>query len=190
MGGVLFAAWGYVHGDEASPLYSATADVLAFVVPALFLVGLVGLHVRHRKYSGWIGRAGFALGFAGAAWGMAHALVIGPSFWPLWFALWSTLAPGKSWLPSLFGWFPLMLDGLVLAGIAAVHASGAKKVPARRGWGRLLLLVGSLGWAYHFTDGGSGAFAEARLSHAVFGVLFSLGWVALGYALWSSGKKK
>jgi hypothetical protein len=44
----------------------------------------------------------------------------------------------------------------------------------------------SFGWAYinEFTDQ-VGSTAEVRLIHVVFGLLFSLSWVVLGYALWS-----
>jgi hypothetical protein len=42
--------------------------------------------------------------------------------------------------------------------------------------------MGVLGWGYYVTD--SDAILEARSIHVGFGLLFSLGWVALGVTLW------
>jgi hypothetical protein len=49
----------------------------------------------------------------------------------------------------------------------------------------LLLAMGSFSWAYRFTDNGS--LFQTRLVHVGFGTLFSLGWVAVGLALWKKG---
>jgi hypothetical protein len=54
--------------------------------------------------------------------------------------------------------------------------------------GSLLLAMGSFGLAYHFTD--SGAIFEARLVHVGLGALFSLGWVAVGLALWKKDRSQ
>jgi hypothetical protein len=45
--------------------------------------------------------------------------------------------------------------------------------------------MGALGWAYSFTD--SGAIFEARSVHVGAGLLFALGWVALGFFLLLTG---
>jgi hypothetical protein len=49
----------------------------------------------------------------------------------------------------------------------------------------LPLAMGALGWAYSFTD--SGAIFEARSVHVGAGLLFALGWVALGFFLLLTG---
>jgi hypothetical protein len=45
----------------------------------------------------------------------------------------------------------------------------------------LVLATGAFGWTYYVTN--SGAVLEAHLPHVGFGVLFGLGWLALGVAL-------
>jgi len=54
--------------------------------------------------------------------------------------------------------------------------------------GVLVLTVGVFGWVYYLTD--SGAVLEARSVHIGFGLLFSLGWVALGLTLWLAATKQ
>jgi len=44
------------------------------------------------------------------------------------------------------------------------------------------------GWVYQLTDDKTGI-VDVRSVHMAFGVLFSLSWVVLGYALWSSKTK-
>jgi len=52
----------------------------------------------------------------------------------------------------------------------------------------LLLTVALFGWIYQLTDDKTGI-VDVRSVHVAFGVLFSLSWVVLGYALWSSKTK-
>jgi len=52
----------------------------------------------------------------------------------------------------------------------------------------LLLAMGAFGWVYYLTD--SGAVLEARPVHIGFGLLFSLGWAALGLALLRGGLRQ
>jgi hypothetical protein len=73
-------------------------------------------------------------------------------------------------------WTLTLFVGLLLVGLALVGTGTS------RGLGALLLAMGSFGWAYRFTD--NGGLFEARLLHVGFGTLFSLGWVAVGLALW------
>jgi hypothetical protein len=95
---------------------------------------------------------------------------------------WVTFATRDDWLSALVWldtplvwWLQVFLAGLPLVGIAAV---GTRTL---RGLGTLLLVMGTLGWAYYVTD--AGAVLEARLAHVVLGALFSLGWIALGLLL-------
>jgi hypothetical protein len=174
LAGMLFATWGYVHRENAPWYFDAIAGALNAVVPALFLVGFIGLFVLCKGQVGRIGKVGLVLGLAGSAMGSAYAVH------------WSAFATRDDplslleWLDTvLVWWLPIILAGLPLAGIAAL---GARPL---RGLGVLLLAMGALGWAYLVTD--SDAIFEARLEHVVFGLLFSLSWVVLGLALLRRG---
>jgi hypothetical protein len=172
--GVLFAVWGYVHRTDAPWYFDALATALSYVVPALFLVGVVGLRVVCEGRVGRVGRIGSILSLTGSAMGVAYAVP------------WSDFAAREDWLSSLawldiilVWWLQVFLTGLPLVGLAAV---GTRTL---RGFGILLLLTGACGWAYYITD--SGAILEARLAHVGLGALFSLGWIALGLALLKRG---
>jgi hypothetical protein len=176
LAGVLFVAWGYVHRESAPPSFDAMSQAFNFIVPTLFLMGLVGLYALCEGRVGRIGKAGLVLGLVGSAMGAAYAVP------------WSAFATRDDWLvllawldTVLFWWLQVMLMGLLLAGVAAVDA---RKSP---GLGILLLAMGAFGWAYYFTD--SGAILEARSVHVAFAILFSLSWVALGLALLREGMR-
>ena len=91
-------------------------------------------------------------------------------------SFWYAYVAGKGWLNLILDWQSLLLAGLALVGIATVRTK------AIRPWGALLLTMGTLGWAYSLTDSGSAV--ETRPGHVAFGILFSLSWVVLGYALY------
>lgn len=170
--GVLFALWGYLHQDSAPRYFNVIAHLLAGIVPALFMVGLTTLWARCAGRATRLARTGLVVGLVGSALGIVRSLVdlAVPTLYPHDALSGRTLAVLDVWTPTLF-------SGLLLVGVALV---GTKTV---RVLGALLLAVGSFGWAYHLTD--SGAVFEARLVHVGFGVLFSLGWVAMGLALWT-----
>ncbi len=44
------------------------------------------------------------------------------------------------------------------------------------------LAMGVFGWIYYFSDFGSAI--QMRTIHVLFGLLFGLSWVLLGYLLW------
>ena len=91
----------------------------------------------------------------------------------------------------LLDWLFWLLVGLTLVGIATTWRRTV------RGWGTLLITIGLFGWVYYITQESFGwahiidftnlvgSTAEVRLIHVTSGVLFSLSWVTLGYALWS-----
>jgi len=170
LAGVLFATWGYVHRDNAPWYFDAIAGALNFVVPTLFLMGLMGFFVLCNGQLGRIGRVGLVLGLAGSAMGIAYAV-----HWSA-FATREDLLSLLAWLDTvLVWWLHIILAGLPLAGIAALG------VRPLRDLGVLLLAMGAFGWAYLVTD--TDAIAEARLAHVVLGLLFSLSWVVLGLEL-------
>jgi hypothetical protein len=174
LAGVLFATWGYVHRDYAPWYFDATARVLSFFVPALFLVGFLALFNLCNAQVGRIGKLGLVLGLAGSAMGSAYAVP--------WSAFATRADPLSllAWLDTvLVWWLHIMLAGLPLAGIAAL---GARPL---RSLGILLLAMGAFGWAYLVTA--SDVIFEARLEHVVFGLLFSLSWVVLGLTLLRRG---
>jgi hypothetical protein len=72
LAGVLFAVWGYIHGNDAPSYFTGIEDVLGFVVPLLFLVGLAGLCARCKRRSGRLGGIGFVLGFIGSGLGIVN----------------------------------------------------------------------------------------------------------------------
>ncbi len=52
----------------------------------------------------------------------------------------------------------------------------------------MVLAMGVFGLVYYATD--SGAILETRPVHVGFGLLFSLGWVALGLGLLAAGTRQ
>ena len=79
-------------------------------------------------------------------------------------------------------WTLTLFVGLLFVGLALVGTRTLRVL------GSLLLAMGSFGLAYRFTD--SGAIFEARLVHVGLGALFSLGWVAVGLALWKKDRSQ
>ena len=156
LAGMLFVVWGYLDRPNIPIYLEVAVQALSFMVPALFLMGLVGIYFRCKREANRPAMSGLALAFIGSGLGILP-------------------------LSGVADWFATLLGGLTLAGIATAGRS-------LRGLGALLLATATLGWTYYFTD--SGAVFEARSIHVGFGVLFSLGWVALGLALWVGGTRQ
>jgi hypothetical protein len=176
LAGTLFAVWGYLHKEDTSPQLSVLVDALSVIVPVLFVVGLAGFYAWGRRRVGRrFGLTGFVFAFLGSGLGTLYRLAEIAS-------LVSTAdrygyAVGRGWPPQLLDWFPWFLIGLTLVGIATLRTE------LLRGWGFLLTAIGLSGWAYYLSDFGS--VIQLRTFHVLSGVLFSLGWVLLGYLLWS-----
>ena len=172
--GVLFALWGYLHQDNAPQYFNVIAHVLAGIVPALFVIGLATLWAQCAGRSTHLARIGIVVGLIGSTLGFARSLVdvAVPSWYP------HDALSGRA-LVVLDLWTPTLFSGLLMVGVALVRAKFLRVL------GVLLLALGSFGWAYHLTD--SGAVFEARLVHVGFGLLFSLGWIAMGLVLWTGG---
>jgi hypothetical protein len=75
-----------------------------------------------------------------------------------------------------------MLTGLTLIGVATVRGKSLRRM------GAMALAMGAFGLVYDLTD--TGAVLEARSVHVGFGLLFSLGWVALGAGLVAAGTRR
>jgi hypothetical protein len=173
LGGVLFVVWGYIDRPNIPENLGAVIHFLSFVVPALFLVAVVCLCALRRSWLGVLGWLGLALAVYGSGWGVVAGIVGSESVWA-YFAQ-------RGWPHYLSDWLLFMLTGLTLIGLASV-----KEKPLR-GMSALALALGTFGWIYDLTD--AGAVLEARSVHIGFGLLFSLGWVALGVRLFAAGTR-
>jgi hypothetical protein len=171
VGGVLFLVWGYIDRPDLSDRQQAVVEVLSFLVPALFLTGVVGSCVQRRGMRDTLGRVGSALSMLGATSGVTVGLM---NLTP-WYGGLLLIALSSAWLPML-------LAGLVLVGIANIRSrrSGALRM--------LPLAMGVFGWSYYFTD--TGAVLEARSFHIGLGLLFSLGWMVLGFWLGAESRRQ
>lgn len=167
-------AWGYIDRPNTAANIGAVIDVLSFVVPALFLVALVGLSVLWRSRLRALGWTGMVLAVYGSGWGIVSAVVGGESVWA-YFAQ-------RSWPQFLSDWLLFMLTGLTLIGVATVRGKSLRRM------GAMALAMGAFGLVYDLTD--TGAVLEARSVHVGFGLLFSLGWVALGAGLVAAGTRR
>ncbi len=176
-GGLLFAVWGYLHQDNAPLYFNTIAHILAGIVPVLFMVGLATLWIRSAGRATRLGHTGIIVAFIGSTLGVVRSLldIAVPTFYP------HNALSGRV-LIVLDVWTLMLFVGLLFVGLALVGTRTLRVL------GSLLLAMGSFGLAYHFTD--SGAIFEARLVHVGLGALFSLGWVAVGLALWKKDRSQ
>jgi hypothetical protein len=176
-GGLLFAVWGYLHQDNAPLYFNTIVHILAGIVPVLFMVGLATLWIRSAGRATRLGHTGIIVAFIGSTLGVVRSLldIAVPSFYP------HNALSGRV-LIMLDVWTLTLFVGLLFVGVALVGTRTLRVL------GSLLLAMGSFGLAYHFTD--SGAIFEARLVHVGLGALFSLGWVAVGLALWKKDRSQ
>jgi len=172
--------WGYVHREEGAPWYlNLAAAVLGIVVPLLFLVGLAGLagvYAKCRTRVGWPSLIGFVVSFAGVGLFTIRGFPRAPV---VFIQLDESLLQLSLLLNSPLSW---LLGGLAIVGLSAVRKEALK------GWGYLLVAMVLFGWVYQLTDDEIGII-DVRSVHVVFGMLFSLSWMLLGYALWSAKDK-
>jgi hypothetical protein len=114
---------------------------------------------------------GIIVAFIGSWLGIVRSLldIAVPTFYP------HNALSGRA-LIVLDVWTLTLFVGLLFVGVALLRTGTSRVL------GSLLVAMGSFGLAYRLTD--SGAIFEARLLHVGLGALFSLGWVAVGVALW------
>ncbi len=169
-GGVLFAAKMWYDRNDAPPWPTDITDTLLFVVPLLWLVGVVGLYARCKDSLGALGKGGIALASSGAA-----LAATGPIAMAVFDndALWFVLVLGLL----------ILFAGLITTGIATIRA---KTLP---GWSAALpLLIGVLGLVMFFANPDApGLSADMvgplRAARLISSTLFGAAWAALGYTL-------
>jgi hypothetical protein len=170
LAGVLFMVWGYVHTDDAPPYSAAVARALGIVVPLLFVLALAGLHARCKGRASRLRTMTFVPGFVGSGGGVVHGFMYAFD----WYA-WYVHVEGRVWLSTPLDWSIWLFAGLTLIGVTTIRTKALWK------YGALSLVMGVFGWVYYFTD--FEGIAHTRAVHIVFGILFGLSWVALGYGL-------
>jgi hypothetical protein len=185
LAGVLLAAWGYLHTrPDYTHVYWASDAVtvaLSVFVPALLLLGFVGLHIRCEARVGALAKAGFDLGFLGSWVGVVRGLENASGWYDAYVLGYENSTSFGLLLPWWIEWLPFVFVGLSSVGITTVGTKTPRALSA------LPLIMGALGWAYYFTD--SGGVVESRPAHVGFGILFSASWVVLGLMLWREGRR-
>ncbi len=180
LGGALLGAWGYLHGNIALPYSDAVvARAMSLFLHALFLAGLAGLYACWRRTGGWLGAAGFGVGFFGVLLEMSqgiHGVLFESGVVDV--DSWHAYVRAVTGLPAkLLTWPPWTPVGLAAIGMNFVGARRALRV-----LGYLLLATGFCGCAYAFTEPG-GVVEEMGFAHVLFGALYSLSWMVLGCLL-------
>jgi hypothetical protein len=180
LAGVLFAAWGYLHRGAAPARVDTIVGTLGLIVPPLFSVGLSGFYAwRWGRTVQRLGLTGLVFSYIATALEILYRLleVSGTADAADRYAY----LAGRGWTPQYFDWLPWLFAGLVLVGIASMWTGPV------RGWNLLPLAMGLFGWAYYLSD--SGGMIQMRIAHILFGTLFGLSWIVLGYLLWSDRTK-
>jgi hypothetical protein len=185
LGGVLFS--GKVLWDMMNitpPHATDITDLLFFFAPLFLLIGLAGFCTLCAQRYGTLGKMGCIISLSGLAVGTIGSLV-GVWVEPLRLAYWLG--------------FRFLCIGLVLLGVATIKAQA---LPG--GWSALPLALGLLGLGralfmfFAVTMGSTGLDAMeagdelgtflsswAGTLTSMLGLLFGLGWLCLGYALWA-----
>jgi hypothetical protein len=185
LGGALFSGKVLWSLTNTRPSHATdVTDLLFFFAPLLLLIGLAGFCTLHAQRYGTLGKVGCVISLSGLAMGTIGSLV-GVWVEPLWLAYWLG--------------FRFLCIGLVLLGVAAIKAQA---LPGR--WSALPLALGLVGLGralfmfFAVTMSSTGLDApeagdelgtflsswSATLT-SVLGLLFGLGWLCLGYALWA-----
>ncbi len=185
LGGALFSAKIFWDMADVVPPYATdVTDALFFLVPLLLLLGLAVFYARCAERYGALGTMGSIMGLISLAAGVIGSVA----------GIWAEPLRLLYWLG-----FRFLCIGLVLLGIATIRAQALP-----RGWDILPLVLGLLGLGralFMFLEGTMGATglgapeAQSALGNflslwaetlaSVLGLLLGLGWVWLGYALWT-----
>lgn len=158
LGGGAWSVRAVLVGGASVPA-PGLADALLLAAPVLWLAGMAGLHARYSGRVKGLGSAGFAQSFVGLV------MILGGALAELWSG---TEGPQQAYS---FG-FLVLAFGLVLLGFEVLKAETLPR------WNFLPLALGLLIPASTLAAG------LAWLGVGV-SVLFGLGWILLGYVLWS-----
>jgi len=165
LGALMFSltkARGFVDPDDSLLGYFIFAGF------ALWLVGVAALYSRYGPVSGRLGRAGLGAAFVGVL-----LLAAGHSF--------TFTTQVDLFMLVFLGALALML-GPLLFGIAAL-----RRGVLPRYWRVLPLATGLMGFSWLFF--GSSDTGELTFSFMFFRTLFAVGWMLLGYVLWSDARE-
>jgi hypothetical protein len=150
------------------------------------------LAVEGRVQAGLLRSIRFVISFAGAGWFLIKGVMEAPNLYgQLGERTWATPSGaqeecGLCLLAKLYSLVNSPLTWLFV-GLTIVGLTTARREILRY-WGLLLLTMAFSGWVYQLTDDETGI-VDVRSVHVAFGILFSLSWMVLGYALWSSKNK-
>jgi len=185
--GVLYAIAALLHpvGEDLAAFTSPNwipAHLVYWIAAMLMLFSLIGLYARQAEKAGWLGLVGFVLALIGTAF-VGTIFVIVSTVVPLVAAeapaLFERAAtpPTASVLIVALGYGV----GYILFGVATMRAGILPR------WSGLLLIIG----VAFFMISESAPFVR-NLSHVIVtagDVMFGLGLVWMGYALWSEKRK-
>ncbi len=165
LGALMFSltkARGYVDPDDALLGY------FIFTGFTLWLVGVVALYSRYGPVSGRLGKIGLGTAVVGVV-----LLAVGHFF--------SFMTNVDLFMLVFLGALALML-GPLLFGIAAL-----RREVLPRYWRALPLLTGLLGFSWLFF--GTNDTGALTFSFMFLRSLFAVGWMLLGYVLWSDARE-
>jgi hypothetical protein len=164
LAGLCYGAAGYLDRPGISAFTGTLVSVLSMAIPALFLGGLLGLHIRLplAPRTSLAGGAGFVLGCFGSVLGIVGS----PGFLP---ALYLQIA---EW------WWVPFLAGLTLMGPSLSLKGGLRFL------GAMVSISGALGWVSLLTDSAfSGVLVPMRSVHVATAAAFCLSAVVWGAIL-------
>jgi hypothetical protein len=187
LAGVLYAVGALLHpvGESLAAVSSPNwvpAHLVYWVSVLLLHLGLVGLYARQAEQTGRLGLVGFVLAFIGTAL-VGSILVFASTILPLIAAEAQAIfdraaRPPDFLLPVFILGFGL---GWILLGVATMRAGVLPR------WSGLLLIIGVT--LFMISEG---APFEATLAHTLVtagDIIFGLGLVWIGYALWSEQRE-
>ncbi len=187
LAGVLYAVGALLHpvGESLAAVSSPNwvpAHLVYWVSVLLLHLGLVGLYARQAEQTGRLGLVGFVLAFIGTAL-VGSILVFASTILPLIAAEAQAIfdraaRPPDFLLPVFILGFGL---GWILLGVVTMRAGVLPR------WSGLLLIIG----VTLFMISEAAPF-EATLAHTlvtVGDIIFGLGLVWIGYALWSEQRE-
>ena len=146
-----------------------------------FMAGLAGFYARQGGKTGKLGKTGFIIGLAGLVTMLIGNVIeywVGPLLYDY---VQGEISPAEhlGWAIVTVGWLVVVPIGFILLGVATLRA---KVLP---GWRRPLpLIIGLM-----IPSGMLLAFGIGEAGVVISFLLFGLGWIVLGYALWSDRSK-